>query len=245
MCSITGAMLGMNILQGVNQYRSQRAQANATIQMYNAQADAASQNAKIAGRQREQVAESYLQKQMSLDAKKRMILGQHLASAGASGLGNGGSVLDMNSSVVDEYNNDSLNLLSNQRNDTWGAWTNEANYINQANGARASAANVRAQSKMAGLATILGTATSLIGGWNTYKGAKKAMAQTALNTVSGNPMSVITSKYLKDVDPIVNYGRTAFDGTMMPFDLPRTSGTFNLKRGSWKPKPSIWDKYRR
>lgn len=240
MCSITGAMLGMNILQGVNQYRSQRAQANATIQMYNAQADAASQNAKIAGRQREQVAESYLQKQMSLDAKKRMILGQHLASAGASGLGNGGSVLDMNSSVVDEYNNDSLNLLSNQRNDAWGAWTNEANYINQANGARASAANIRAQSKMAGLATILGTATSLIGGWNTYKGAKKA-----LNTVSGNPMPVITSKYLKDVDQIVNYGRTAFDGTMMPFDLPRTSGTFNLKRGSWKPKPSIWDKYRR
>lgn len=245
MCSITGAMLGMNILQGVNQYRSQRAQANATIQMYNAQADAASQNAKIAGRQREQVAESYLQKQMSLDAKKRMILGQHLASAGASGVDNGGSVLDMNSSVVDEYNNDSLNLLSNQRNDTWGAWTNEANYINQANGARASAANVRTQSKMAGLATILGTATSLIGGWNTYRGAKNAMAQTALNTVSGNPMSVITSKYLKDVDPIVNYGRTAFDGTMMPFDLPRTSGTFNLKRGSWKPKPSIWDKYRR
>lgn len=162
MCT-TAIALGLTALQGYTQYRAADAQADAQMAYYNAQADAAEQNARIQERRGEQIADQYLQQQQKLDDRRRLIRGQQAASAGASGLAVGGSVLDVMGSSEDAYRQDSLNLLSNQRNDTWSNYVNVVNYQNQANAFRASAANAEQQGKANKFNTILGTATSMFG----------------------------------------------------------------------------------
>ena len=66
-------------------------------------------------------------------------------------------------SSEDAYRHDSLNLLSNQRNDTWSNYVNVVNYQNQANAFRASAENAEQQGKANKFNTILGTAASMYG----------------------------------------------------------------------------------
>ena len=177
MCT-TAIALGLTALQGYTQYRAADAQADAQMAYYNAQADAAEQNARIQERKGEQIADQYLQQQQKLDDRRRLIRGQQAASAGASGLAAGGSVLDVMGSSEDAYRQDSLNLLSNQRNDTWSNYVNVVNYQNQANAFRASAANAEQQGKANKFNTILGTATSMFGiardgGWfNKGSGSK-------------------------------------------------------------------------
>ena len=122
--------------------------------------------------------DQYLQQQQKLDDRRRLIRGQQAASAGASGLAAGGSVLDVMGSSEDAYRQDSLNLLSNQRNDTWSNYVNVVNYQNQANAFRASAENAEQQGKANKFNTILGTAASMYGiardgGWfNKGSGSK-------------------------------------------------------------------------
>lgn len=177
MCT-TAIALGLTALQGYTQYRAADAQADAQMAYYNAQADAAEQNARIQERRGEQIADQYLQQQQKLDDRRRLIRGQQAASAGASGLAAGGSVLDVMGSSEDAYRQDSLNLLSNQRNDTWSNYVNVVNYQNQANAFRASAENAEQQGKANKFNTILGTATSMFGiardgGWfNKGSGSK-------------------------------------------------------------------------
>ena len=162
MCT-TAIALGLTALQGYTQYRAADAQADAQMAYYNAQADAAEQNARIQERKGEQIADQYLQQQQKLDDRRRLIRGQQAASAGASGLAAGGSVLDVMGSSEDAYRQDSLNLLSNQRNDTWSNYVNVVNYQNQANAFRASASNARQQGRANRFNTILGTAASMYG----------------------------------------------------------------------------------
>lgn len=162
MCT-TAIALGLTALQGYTQYRAVDAQADAQMAYYNAQADAAEQNARIQERKGEQIADQYLQQQQKLDDRRRLIRGQQAAAAGASGLAAGGSVLDVMGSSEDAYRQDSLNLLSNQRNDTWSNYVNVVNYQNQANAFRASAANAEQQGKANKFNTILGTAASMYG----------------------------------------------------------------------------------
>lgn len=162
MCT-TAIALGLTALQGYTQYRAADAQADAQMAYYNAQADAAEQSARIQERKGEQIADQYLQQQQKLDDRRRLIRGQQAASAGASGLAAGGSVLDVMGSSEDAYRQDSLNLLSNQRNDTWSNYVNVVNYQNQANAFRASAANAEQQGKANKFNTILGTAASMYG----------------------------------------------------------------------------------
>ena len=162
MCT-TAMALGLTALQGYTQYRAADAQADAQMAYYNAQADAAEQNARIQERKGEQIADQYLQQQQKLDDRRRLIRGQQAASAGASGLAAGGSVLDVMGSSEDAYRQDSLNLLSNQRNDTWSNYVNVVNYQNQANAFRASAENAEQQGKANKFNTILGTAASMYG----------------------------------------------------------------------------------
>ena len=66
-------------------------------------------------------------------------------------------------SSEDAYRKDSMNLLSNQRNDTWSNYVNVVNYQNQANAFRASASNARQQGRANRFNTILGTAASMYG----------------------------------------------------------------------------------
>lgn len=174
MCSLSAAMIGLSAASGISQMASAHQQAKAQSAYYNAQADAAEQNARIADKQREQISDQYLQKQQQLDARRRLVIGQHAAEAGASGLTSSGSVQDMDASAIDEWRNSSMNLLGNQRNDTKSAYINQVNYINQANSARAAAYNARQQGKQAMFGTLLSTAASIYGVVKTYGNATAA-----------------------------------------------------------------------
>lgn len=172
MCSVSAALIGLTAAQGITSMVSAHQQAKAQSAYYNSQADAAEQNARIADKQREQIADQYLQKQQQLDARKRLAIGQHAAEAGASGFTSTGSVQDMDAATIDEWRNSSMNLLGNQRNDTKSAYINQVNYINQANSARAAAYNAKQQGKQAMFSTLLSTAASVYGVAKTYGGAK-------------------------------------------------------------------------
>lgn len=160
MCSVTAALIG---LSGASQIAATRQQTKAQVAAYNAQTEAANQNARIADKQREQLSDKYLEEQKQLDNRRRLAIGQHAAEAGASGFTNTGSVQDMDASTIDQWRSDSMNLLGNQRNDTKSAYINQVNYINQANAAKASAQNAKAQGRAAMFGTILSTAASMYG----------------------------------------------------------------------------------
>lgn len=181
MCSVSAAMIGLTAFQGINQMEAQRQQTKAQVAYYNAQADAANQNARIADQQRAQIADQYLQKQQQLDDRRKLIRGSNLAEAGASGLTSDGSVLDMNASGYDAWKNSSMNLLGNERNDTKSAYIKQVNYENQANAARASAYNARQQGRSAMFGTLLSTAANIYGIKRMYAGTG---AKTANSTGS-------------------------------------------------------------
>lgn len=157
MCTV---MAGIAALSGIMTYSAQRQQTKAQSAYYSAMADASRQNAAIADRQRSQIADQYAQKQKELDDKRRLIIGQHNASAGASGL-TGGSLLDANSAANDQWKESSMNLLWNQRVATKDAYINQVNYENQANAYDASAANAKSQGRLSALSTLIGTASSV------------------------------------------------------------------------------------
>ncbi len=207
MCSVTAAMMGLAAFQGYSQYRSQNAQYKAQAAAYDAQADAARQNARIADKQREQIADQYAQKQQQLDAKRRLIIGQQNASGGASGL-SGGSILDANAAAIDQWRTDSMNLLGNQRNDTKSAYINQVNYLNQANQAQAAAANTRSQAKSARISSLLNTALSMYGAYKTFGGSSKTATQTtqARSGFSGD----LTSGNLSYTSPSAMYQSTGY-----------------------------------
>lgn len=191
-------MIGLFAASRISQMASARQQAKAQSAYYNAQADAAEQNARIADKQREQISDQYLQKQQQLDARRRLAIGQHAAEAGASGFTSAGSVQDMDASAIDEWRNSSMNLLSNQRNDTKSAYINQVNYLNQANSARAAAYNARQQGKQAMFGTLLSTAASIYGVAKTYGNAAKQPASGSLHhqaATSGMPETMTDQVY--------------------------------------------------
>ncbi len=207
MCGVSAALMGLTALQGYGQYRTQQSQYKAQAAAYDAQAQAAEQNARIADRQREQVADNYAQQQKRLDDRKRLILGQQAASAGASGLTGGGSVLDAGTAAIDQYRQDSMDLLSNQRNDALTAWANQVNYINQGRQARAAAANTRSQSKKAGLSTLINTAIGMYGIYNTY-GNPFSSGKSA--SAGGNLMDKMNSGFTGTVGGSLGYTTPTF-----------------------------------
>lgn len=186
MCSVSAALIGLSAAQGVSQIAATRQQTKAQVAAYNAQAEAANQNARIADKQREQLADKYLQEQQQLDRRKRLAIGQHAAEAGASGFTNTGSVQDMDASTIDQWRTDSMNLLGNQRNDTKSAYINQVNYINQANAARASAQNAKAQGRQALFGTILSTAASIYGAARNYGSAGRNTGSMTIGSSGTN-----------------------------------------------------------
>nr|DAR61996.1 MAG TPA: hypothetical protein [Caudoviricetes sp.] len=171
MCTV---MAGIAAIGGLMQYRAARQQAKAESAYYSAMAEQNATNAKIAEQRRSQISDRYLQQQKQLDDRRRLIIAQHAADAGASGLTNSGSVLDADSAAYDQWKESSMNLLWNQRVDTHDAWANQANYMNQASANRASAANARSQGRLSALSTLIGTASSVYTGLRDYAGTKAA-----------------------------------------------------------------------
>lgn len=203
MCSITLALTGLTTgLSMASQYQQSRAQASAYEAQAEAakqqaeaarlqakyqqqQADAEYQNARIQNRKGEQIAEQYAEQQRQLDARRRLAVAQQTTQAGASGIVGGlGSSLDIYNASMDAWNQDSLNLLSNQRNATYDNYVQEVNIRNQGNALVAQSANTKQQAnqydqqavnlkaqasaaKSAGnwamFGTLLGGATSMMG----------------------------------------------------------------------------------
>lgn len=157
---VMAALIGLQT--GLSMY-GQHQEAKQQQAMYQAQAQAAQQNAAIISKQREQQAEAYAQKQSKLNDKLKIARGQALAAAGASGLTADGSVLDAIGSMEDEHKQDSMNLLQNQRNDSWSAYVNEVNSRNQANAYMAAADNVKTAARRNMLGTLIGGAASIYG----------------------------------------------------------------------------------
>ena len=164
-------LFGAKLISDINatrqEYKSQQ-------RAYEAQAETARQNAAIVDRQRSQQADAYAQKQSQLNDRMKLVRGQAAAAAGAGGFTATGSVNDILDSSYDAYQKDSLNLLSQQRNDSWSAYVNQVNYLNQANAYDSAARQVRKQGHQKIFGTLLGAAATAYGqGWIGGKGSGK------------------------------------------------------------------------
>jgi len=161
MCTLALALTGLSTgLSAYGQYQQGKAQAAA----YEAQAEAAYQNAKIQNKKSELMADQYAQKQRELDDRRRLVTGQQIAAAGASGISsNVGSPLDVYTASMDAWGQDTVNLLTNQRNDQWSNYVNEVNYRNQGNAAMANAKAAKQAGTIGAFTTLLSGAASMYG----------------------------------------------------------------------------------
>lgn len=221
MCSITLALAGLSTgLQMAGQYQQSRAQAAAL----NAQAQVAEQNAKIQSRKGEQIAEQYAQQQRQLDAKRRLAVGQQVAAAGSSGIAAGiGSSLDILTATNNAWEEDSLNLLSNQRNATYDNYVGEVNLRNQANAARAQAKAAKQAGNMAMIGTLLSGAASMYG----MKGAGGSAAPTATETAAAAQTPTAAGAYAVGAD-------AAFGG--IPGYVAKSTGVYQGMYNSFGPQ---------
>lgn len=185
MCSISMALMGLTTgMQVAGQYQQSRAQAAA----YNAQAEAAEQNARIQNRKGEQIAENAAAEQRKLDNRMRLVAGQQNAQAGASGLVGGmGSSLDVYNASMAAWQEDSANLLNNQRNTIYDNYVQEVNFRNQGNAYRAQASAAKQAGNMAIAGTLLGAASSMIGmgGGGAAKASDTSTATVNTPTAAG------------------------------------------------------------
>lgn len=158
------ALIGTQVLSGLLNYKAQQSQYNAQIDAYNAQARAAQQNALITERQNTRVAEQYANEQRKLNDKRRLIAGQNAAAAGASGIvGSAGSAADMLDAIDIGYKQDSQDLLSRQREDTWSNYVRQVNFENQARAYQSAADNINRQKRASLMSTLIGTAANVYG----------------------------------------------------------------------------------
>ena len=226
MCSLTLALTGLTTgLSMASQYQQSRAQAasyEAQAQAAQQQAEAARlqakyqqqeaeaqyQNARIQNRKGEQIAEQYAEQQRQLDAKRRLTVSQQNVQAGASGIVGGlGSGLDIYNASMEAWNQDTLNLLGNQRNAIYDNYTQEVNLRNAGNAMVAQSANTNLQAKQydqqavnlkaqasaaktMGNWAMIGTGlsflgTTLAGGASSMSGAKAAAGTAQTPTAAG------------------------------------------------------------
>lgn len=159
MCNPIALMAGQMVAQLWGQHQQGKAQAA----MYNQQARVAEANARISDRKQEQIADQALQERDKMSDKMRLIQGQNVAEAGASGLTMSGTPLQLMASSYDEYNKDIQNWETNKNNSIYNEYLNGMNYRNEASTARAAASNTKSQTRMAMLGTILSGASSIYG----------------------------------------------------------------------------------
>lgn len=179
MCSPIALMAG----QLVTTLWGQHQQVKAQTAMYNAQAQAAEANARISDRRQQDIANQALQERDKMDDKMRLIAGQNTAETGATGLSMSGSPLQLMSSSYDEYNKDINNWETSKNNSIYNEYLNGVNYRNEANSARAAAANAKRQGRMQMLGTILSGASSMYGLKQQYAGS--STSPKAYKTVYG------------------------------------------------------------
>ena len=188
MCNPIALMAG----QLVTTLWGQRQQAKAQTAMYNAQAQAAEANARISDRRQQDIANQALQERDKMDNKMRLIAGQNTAEAGATGLSMSGTPLQLMASSYDEYNKDINNWETSKNNSIYNEYLNGINYRNEANSARAAAANAKTQGRLQMLGTILSGASSIYGMKQQYTGGKyKTQYGGDVNGVTERPVKTV------------------------------------------------------
>ena len=266
MCSITMALAGLST--GLQMYGQQQ-QTKAAVASANAQAQAAAdqaaaaraqaeqqrqqaeasyQNARIQSRKGEQVAEQFAQKQQELNARRRLAIASNNAQMGAAGIVSGvGSGLDILTATNDAWEQDSINLLANQRNATYDNYVQEVNYRNQGNAQQAQAfnteltaqqydrlsANYVDQAKQAAKMGQIGMFGTLLSGAASMYGMRSAggsTAPTATETAAAaqTPTAARYSAVASD---------TAFTG--MTGYVPRSTGVYQGLTASFGPKVAV------
>lgn len=195
MCSVIAGITALTtVASGVMTYQAQQSQAEAQAAAYEAQAKnyenqahAAQASANQEAKKQEIIADNYAREGRELRDRRRLVQGQQRAQTGAAGIQFSGSALDILSAGNDAYAQDQMTLLSNQRNDNWSSRINQTNFLNDkasfevsSRNAMKSAEYTRDMAKQQGLATILGTATSVAGGLvgNMGGGARAASSAT-------------------------------------------------------------------
>lgn len=166
MCVPPMAIMGAQMIMGL---AAQKQQTAAQTAMYENQARLAEYNARLSERKAETIADNYAKQQRDLNNRMRLVAGQNRAEAGASNLDMAGSQLSLLASSFDAYNQDSVQLLQNQRNDVDAQAVQTGNYYSQAAGARASIANAKKAGRMQMLGTLLSGAASMAGYMNDYQ----------------------------------------------------------------------------
>lgn len=172
-------------LQAVTSVQQQRQAYKAQAAAYEAQAKAAEQNAAIQSKKRELEADDYAQQQRKLTDAMKLARGRALAAAGSGGYTSDGSVNDILDASEDQYKQDSMNLLSQQRISSWNNYVNEVNYRNQASSYKTAAQNTKVQGRMGIASTILGAAASLYA-LNSGGGSAAKNTGTTNTATSGN-----------------------------------------------------------
>lgn len=180
MCSLT---VGLAAFQAMNNYMSANAEGKAQEAMYKQQARMAEVNAESERRKQERIADKYAQEQRMLNDKRRLARGQVAASAGASGMTTAGSGLDILSSSEFAWQQDSKNLLTNQRYDNEASRAAETNYTQASLDAMSAAANAKRASRQKQIGSILSGAASIYGAYDSTKAAD--MTGGALTATSG------------------------------------------------------------
>ena len=196
MCNPIALMAG----QLVTTLWGQHQQTKAQTAMYNAQAQAAEANARISDRRQQDIANQALQERDKMDNKMRLIAGQNTAEAGATGVSMNGTPLQLISSSYDEYNKDINNWETSKNNSIYNEYLNGVNYRNEANSARAAAANAKTQGRMQMLGTILSGASSMYGLKQQYAGS--STSHKAYKTVYGGDLDYDTITGLKQGDDL-------------------------------------------
>ena len=191
MCNPIALMAG----QLVTTLWGQHQQAKAQTAMYNAQAQAAEANARISDRRQQDIANQALQERDKMDNKMRLVAGQNTAEAGATGLSMSGTPLQLMASSYDEYNKDINNWETSKNNSIYNEYLNGVNYRNEANSARAAAANAKTQGRMQMLGTILSGASSMYGMKQQYTGGK-------YQTKYGGDVNGVTERPVKTVKKV-------------------------------------------
>lgn len=191
MCNPIALMAG----QLVTTLWGQHQQTKAQTAMYNAQAQAAEANARISDRKQQDIANQALQERDKMDNKMRLIAGQNTAEAGATGLSMSGSPLQLMASSYDEYNKDINNWETSKNNSIYNEYLNGVNYRNEANSARAAAANAKTQGRLQMLGTILSGASSIYGMKQQYAGGK-------YTTQYGGDVNGVTERPVKTVKKV-------------------------------------------
>ena len=191
MCNPIALMAG----QLVTTLWGQHQQTKAQTAMYNAQAQAAEANARISDRKQQDIANQALQERDKMDNKMRLIAGQNTAEAGATGLSMSGTPLQLMASSYDEYNKDINNWETSKNNSIYNEYLNGVNYRNEANSARAAAANAKRQGRLQMLGTILSGASRSYGMKQQYAGGK-------YTTQYGGDVNGVTERPVKTVKKV-------------------------------------------